>query len=111
MTNLTVVRDSGYADRLRAYKIVLDGIAIGSIKNGETKTFPIAPGQHSLSLRIDWCGSKSVEFAAADGTSVVFEAKSNLRGPKIVGALWRSIFAWNSWLLLEQGKSDGQSRG
>jgi len=58
VTNLTVVRDSGYADRLRAYKIVLDGVVIGMIGNGETKTFPIVPGPHSLSLKIDWCGSK-----------------------------------------------------
>jgi hypothetical protein len=111
MTNLTVVRDSGYADRLRAYKIVLDGVVIGTIGNGETKTFPIVPGPHSLSLKIDWCGSKPVKFAAADGTSVAFDAKSNLRGPKIAGALWRSIFAWNSWLLLEQRISDSQLGG
>src|SRR5271156_3708012 len=99
MTNLTIVRDSGYADRLRAYKIVLDGAAIGTIRNGETKTFPIFPGPHSLSLKIDWCGSKPAEFKAAGGVSVAFDAKSNLRGSRIVGALWRSIFARNSWLL------------
>jgi hypothetical protein len=111
MTNLTVVRDSGYADRLRAYKIMLDGVVIGTIRNGETKTFPIIPGSHSLSLKIDWCGSKPVKFTAADSTSVAFDAKSNLRGPKILGALWRSVFAWNSWLLLEQRTSDSQSGG
>jgi len=109
MTNLTVVRDSGYADRLRAYKIMFDGVVIGAIRNGETRTFPILSGLHSLSLKIDWCGSKPVKFAAADGISIVFDAKSNLRGPKIVGALWCSIFAWNSWLLLEQRKSDSPS--
>jgi len=108
MTNLIVVRDSGYADRLRAYRILLDGIVIGTIKNGETKTFPIVPGSHSLSLKIDWCGSKPVKFAAADGTSVAFDARSNLRGAKILGAFWRSIFAWNSWLLLEQRTSDSR---
>ena len=111
MTNLIVVRDSGYADRLRAYTIVLDGVVIGTIRNGETKTFPIVPGPHSISLKIDWCGSKPVRFAAADGDSVAFDAKSNLRGLKIMSALWRSVFAWNSWLLLEQRTSDSQSGG
>jgi hypothetical protein len=106
MTNLTVVRDSGYADRLRAYKIVLDGVVIGTIGNGETKTFLVAPGEHSLSLKIDWCGSKAVTFVAADGASLTFGAKSNLRGARIVGAFWRSLFAWNSWLLLELRKLD-----
>jgi hypothetical protein len=111
MTNLTVARDSGYADRLRAYKIVLDGVVVGTIRNGETKTFSIVPGHHSLSLKIDWCGLKPVKFAAADGMSVTFDANSNLRGPKITGALWRSIFAWNSRLLLEQRTSDSQPGG
>jgi hypothetical protein len=79
MTNLTVARDSGYADRLRAYKIVLDGVVVGTIRNGETKTFSIVPGHHSLSLKIDWCGSKPVKFAAADGMSVTFDAKNHGR--------------------------------
>jgi hypothetical protein len=111
MTNLTVVRDSGYADRLRVYKIVLDGAVVGTIGNGETKTFAVVPGKHSLSLKIDWCGSKPVTFAAADGATLTFDAKSNLRGAKLVGAFWRSVFAWNSWLLLEQRTSDSQSGG
>jgi hypothetical protein len=87
---------------LRAYKIVLDGAVIGTIGNDETKVFSIVPGQHSLSLKIDWCGSKPVAFAVADGDFLTFDAKSNLRGPKLVGASWRSLFAWNSWLRLEQ---------
>ena len=102
MTNLTVVRDSGYADRLRAYKIVLDGAVIGTIRNGDTKTFPVLPGKHSLSLKIDWCGSKPVSFVGSDGDTLTFDAKSNLRGAKLLGALWYPLFAWNSWLLLEQ---------
>jgi len=111
MTNLTIVRDSGYADRLRAYTIVLDGVEIGTIRDDETKTFPIVLGPHSLSLKIDWCGSKPVKLAADDGASVAFDARSNLRSPKILSALWRSIFDWNSWVLLEQRGSDSRSDG
>ena len=56
MTNLTVVRDSGYADRLRAYTIVLDGVVIGTIRNGENKNISNRPGTpfHIFEDRLVW---------------------------------------------------------
>ena len=102
MTLLRIVRDSGYADRLRAYKVILDGKATGEVRNGETKEFPISPGQHALSLKIDWCGSRTVEFTVAGEDALTFDAKSNLRGPKLLAAMWYVLFARSSYLRIEQ---------
>jgi hypothetical protein len=102
MATLNIIRDSGYADRLRAYKIVLDEQEVGEIKNGEAKTLAIPPGQHQLSFKIDWCGSQTVQFAVAEGGSSTFTVKSNLRGPKLAAALWYVIFDRNSYLTIEQ---------
>jgi hypothetical protein len=99
---LKIVRDSGYADRLRAYKVVVDGKTVGEIRDGETKEFPISDGQHELSLKIDWCGSQTIHFTTAHGDALTFNAKSNLRGPKVMAALWYALFARNSYLHLEQ---------
>jgi hypothetical protein len=109
MTNLTIIRDSGYADRLRAYRVVVDGSEIGRIRDGETRSFLVTPGKHRLPLKIDWCGSKQVEFMAVDGVPVTFQAKSNLRGTKLAAALWHSLFAWNSWLTLEPAPCDSKA--
>jgi hypothetical protein len=68
----------------------------------ETKEFPISPGQHDLSLKIDWCGSKTIQFTVADGDVLTFDAKSNLRGPRLLAALWYALFARSSYLLIEQ---------
>lgn len=46
------------ADVLRAYKVLIDGKEIGRIKSGETLNFPLATGNHTLQLKIDWCSSK-----------------------------------------------------
>lgn len=46
------------ADVLRAYKVLIDGKEIGGIKSGETLKFPLATGNHTLQLKIDWCSSK-----------------------------------------------------
>jgi hypothetical protein len=99
---LKIVRDSGYADRVRAYKVIIDGTTIGEIRNGETKEFPISSGQHDLSLKIDWCGSKVVRFAVSDKDVLTFDARSNLRGLKLLAGLWYAFVAWSSYLHIEQ---------
>jgi hypothetical protein len=99
---LKIVRDSGYADRLRAYKVIVDGKTAGEIRDGETKDFPVSAGQHNLSLKIDWCGSQTIQFTVANGDALTFDAKSNLRGPKLVAALWYALFARSSYLHLER---------
>ena len=107
MPLLKVVRDSGYADRARAYKVVVDGQTVGEIRNGETREFPITSGQHDVSLKIDWCGSKIISFIATEGDVFTFDAKSNLRGRRLLMSPWYALFAWNSWLVLEM-RSEAQ---
>jgi hypothetical protein len=102
MHSLRIIRDSGYADRFRAYRIVLDGKHIGKIKDGETKELPIPSGQHNLSIRVDWLGSKTLQFTNSDGEVVTFCVRSNLRGARLLLQLWYVFFAWNSYLHLEQ---------
>jgi len=94
-------RDSGWADRARAYKVVLDDEVIGSIKNGEEKEFDVHVGRHELFLKIDWCSSNSISFDA-DGSVLNFECGSSLRGWKIFMAMIYIIFIRNKYLWLKQ---------
>ena len=100
MAFLRIVRDSGYADRIRAYKVVVDGSTVGTIGDGETKEFLVSGGQHNVSLKIDWCGSNTIPFAVAEGDVATFDAKSNLRGGMLLAALWYITFARNSYLAI-----------
>lgn len=102
MPILNMLRDSGYADRLRPYQVILDGTKIGEVRDGQNQRFSIAPGQHTISLKIDWCGSKAIDFTIAGEDQVTFRAKSNLRGFKIFAAIWYVIFDRHSYLLLER---------
>src|SRR6266851_2085046 len=70
MAALTIVRDTGYADRLRRYKVIVDGTSIGEVGNGETRRFSVSPGLHRVSLKIDWCGSKAVSFNLDEGVGL-----------------------------------------
>lgn len=96
---LKLKRDSGWADRARAYKVVLDGKVMGEIKNGEEKMFDIAEGEHELVIKIDWCASNTVNFNK-NGNATIFECGSNLRGVKIFLSLIYVIFMRNQYLWL-----------
>jgi hypothetical protein len=102
MASLAIERDSGYADRMRACQVIVDGMKVGEVRNGETKRFLISPGQHRFWLKIDWCGSNTVDFTVSEGDEIRFCAKSNLRGVKVFAALWYALFARNSYLSLER---------
>jgi hypothetical protein len=95
---LTLKRDSGYADRARAYKVVLDGKVIGEIRNGEEKTFEISSGAHELVIKIDWCSSNTINFNHVSTTR--FNCGSNLRGAKIFLALIYVFFLRNQYVWL-----------
>jgi hypothetical protein len=101
VASLTIIRDSGYADRLRKYQVIVDGKKVGELRNGETGQFPISPGPHKVALKIDWCGSKPVWLDLDENEEAKLQARSNLRGPRIFGSLWYVIFAPNSYLVLE----------
>lgn len=65
MPDMVLTRGSYYTDRLRAYKVFVDGEQRGLIRNGETVRFPVSQGEHSVMLRIDFC--RSPELAVAVG--------------------------------------------
>ncbi len=75
-------RDSQFADKLRAYKIILDGLQIGQIRDGQAQEFDVSPGNHILSLKIDWCSSNEVEFVAGE-EDVSFACGNPAKGPSV----------------------------
>jgi hypothetical protein len=100
-TTITISRDSGYADRLRDYRVLIDRIEVAGIGNGETKTLEVSPGEHDLSLKIDWCRSNAVSFEISADQTVKFCCGSNLRGPRLVLAIYYVLFARNEYLWLK----------
>ena len=61
MGRLRVHRDPNvWADRLRAYRLVVDGRERGAIKEGETLEIELPPGDHSVWMKIDWARSRKL---------------------------------------------------
>jgi hypothetical protein len=99
-TEITLRRKTSYLDRLRSYKVKLDGGVIGSVRANQSMTLPISPGRHSIVLRIDWCGSKQVDFEIHQGEHVFFECGSNLAGWRILLTPFYIIFRTQQYLWL-----------
>jgi hypothetical protein len=70
---------SGYADRARSYRVVLDATRAGRVGFGDICTFEASPGHHVLHLAIDWCRSRSVELDLAAGQEVRLQCWPNAR--------------------------------
>jgi len=80
---IRLTRDRGFADFSRRYKVMVSGIELGHIKNGGVFECQIPPGKVSLQLRVDWCGSNTLEFDAHEDSITHLECGSSLRGWKI----------------------------
>jgi hypothetical protein len=103
---IRIKRDAGYADRIRAYKIVLDDNVIGEIKNGEQVELNAPPGKHQLFLKIDWCSSNTINFES-DTNTTEFECGSNLRGWKILLGVLYTTFLRNQYIWLRKVEFSG----
>ena len=63
---IRLTRGNNYVDKIRAYKIFIDDIYCGNIKNNETKDFEVANGSHIIYAKIDWCRSNKFNIIVSD---------------------------------------------
>jgi len=64
-----------WRDRFRSYRVLVDGAAVGTIRNGQTADFSVPAGEHDVRLKLDWTGSKPSNFDVGVGEVAHFECK------------------------------------
>lgn len=106
MPKLTIQRDTGYADRMRAYKVILDGRVVAKIKNGQRVTLEIDTGEHELFLKVDWCRSNKLNFSTQTGEDVAFSCGSSLRGMKVFLVFFYATILRHKYLWLGPAPDD-----
>ena len=80
-----------YADRGRTYRVFVDDVDVGGVRNGETLEVPLSPGPHRVELRIDWTGSQAVNVELLPGSRTVLVARR-------IG----NILSWDQYLSLSE---------
>ena len=87
-------RSGGYQDRLRAYRVMLDGKKVGSVVHGEVLAVSTTPGHHELYVALDWCRSKrlGVDLAENDVVDLACWPNANPITAIFYGTIGRSRY-------------------
>jgi hypothetical protein len=68
---------AAWQDRMRDYRVLVDGSERGGVANGGELRVLVAPGRHRVQLKIDWCGSPAVDVDVEDGMAQVLDCGPN----------------------------------
>ncbi|SRR6266567_7372201 len=75
---LRITRDNATVrDKLRAYKIVVDGAVVGKVKRDKSVLVDLAPGRHAMLVSLDWCSSKPIVVEIVEGAECSVECGPN----------------------------------
>ena len=102
---LRLKRDSGFADFIRRYDVLVNGKVVGQVKNGGVFECDIPAGKISVELRVDFCGSGALGVEVLEGGVVDLECGSNLRGWKLLKAQKVMREAPDEWIWLRKRAS------
>jgi hypothetical protein len=66
-TKIILTRSKTYNAMLRKAAILVDGVKVGELGNGETLEFDVQPGAHEVRARMDWVHSAPLALNAVYG--------------------------------------------
>jgi hypothetical protein len=96
---LRIVRGSGYADRLRSYKIFINGAQVGTIARDAVLDLEVPSGPLTIEARIDWGRSQPLTIEATPDQRIEIEV-SNHWGTLL--AIWAITFGFRTYLTLKR---------
>ncbi len=68
MPSVTLRRENtGFSNRTAAIKVYVDGDSVGRLREEAPLRFELNPGEHSISLRINWVRSADHKIRVVDG--------------------------------------------
>ena len=102
MATVTVTREPALADSARAYAIIVDGNVVGKVKNRQSFSCQVPPGSHTIMMKLDWCGSRTLNFTVGENETVCFRTVSGLRGLRIFLGFWYVLFDRSGYIVLER---------
>ena len=97
---IRVTRTKSYADRLRAYRILVDGVECARLHAGDSIDIPVASGSHTVIAKVDWCGSTPVNLTTDSNSTTTLECASNLQGLRIFLAIFYITLFRDQYLTL-----------
>jgi hypothetical protein len=88
-----------WRDRLRSYRLIMDGVQMGTLSRGSSLRYEVAPGQHHICLRVDWCRSRVLKFDVQPGETVSFICAASAGSWR---ALYDASLGWRRYISLNR---------
>lgn len=76
---LILTRKASILNRRQRYKVLIDGVEAGQIKNDDTEEFILPAGTHTLQCKINWMGSQVQTVELKDGANTYLNVSSGLK--------------------------------
>jgi hypothetical protein len=87
MATLTISRARQFINRLRNYKILVNGEEITQLEHGESKNLVLAAGTYHIKAKIDWVSSEEYEITLAGDELQTLEIGCNITQSKVQNLL------------------------
>lgn len=79
LTKVILSRPTQWMNRLRGYRIFINGEKIATIKNGASEDILVKPGTNSIECKLDWCGSRPFVIDIKEGETVYLRVRSGMK--------------------------------
>ena len=91
---ISITRPREWFGRFRKLGVLVDREVVARLKIGETVDLEVAPGQHLLQVKMDWCTSQEVQVCLEAGVHRRFICRSPgpWRASKMVFSCPHSLF-------------------
>jgi hypothetical protein len=95
MAEIVVTRpDERWANRVRSYKIVVDGQVLASLRRGEDAAVAVAAGHHTVRAKIDWGRSRDVDLDLGENDRAYLLCQSGFQHSLAVPRGWLYVTIW-----------------
>ncbi len=78
-TKIIISRSSEWMNRLRTYKVFINGKQAGTVKNGVSEEFAVEPGVNSVQCKVDWYSSQPFNVDVKEGETNYLRVKSGIK--------------------------------
>lgn len=91
-----------WTDRFRPYRVEIDGQAVGKLKQGNSFDLQLAPGLHTVQLKVDWTGSPVYSFVVDPGRTTHLACRGDVKPTHALFKMAESFGDGTNWIKLYQ---------
>lgn len=94
---LIVRRDKTlWKDAVRDYHVLVDGKSVAKLGHGKEARIALAPGKHTLQMKIDWCTSPQLHIACRAGETLAFDCGNDTHAllTLLYITVWKGKYLW-----------------